>query len=384
MSNVNDYLSALAALPPSAREAALRALEEEFRRDPLEPPGGNGHGPEFPVSVPTLELKMGQNRNAAQEGGKLPFRTAKEIAETTPATVPWVAKPWLAVGAITELDGKIKAAGKTTLCLHLCKALVGGRPFLGQPTAQTPVVYLTEQSGTSFREALEGAGLLDCDSLHVLYWHDTIGIPWPDIVREAVVYCHEVGAKVLVVDTLGQWAGLRGDAENNAGDALEAIRPLQFAAASGLAVLLTRHERKSGGDVGDSARGSSAFGGAVDIILSLRRPEGSNAPDNVRVLHALSRFGDTPATLTIELTEEGYIALGSEAAVALRKAREAILDVAPATADDAMTLEELRKAAGCGRHVAQDATNALVAEGVLTRTGAGKRGDPYRYYLSQG
>ena len=352
-------------------------------------PGGNGHGLEPPawllelphpadeisVFCPAPSVKLGQNRNAGQET-KLRFRTAKEIAETTPANVPWVARPWVVQGAITELDGKIKAAGKTTFLLHLVRAVLDGRPFLGQATAKTHVVFLTEQNDTSFREALEKAGLLGRDDLHVLAWSDAIGIPWHDIMALAVEECHRVGAKLLIVDTLGQWAGLRGDSENNAGDALEAIEPVQRAAASGLAVIVSRHERKSGGEVGDSARGSSAFGGAVDIILSLRRAEG-NASDNVRVLHALSRFSETPATLTVELTEDGYVA-----AVALRKAQEAILDVAPATEEDAMTLEELRKAAGCGRHIAIDAIGALLAEGTLTRVGAGKRGDPYRYYLT--
>lgn len=323
------------------------------------------------------------SRDAVSSARKLVFRTAKEVAEMTPAEVPWVARPWVAVGAITELDGKIKAAGKTTFLLHMCGAVLKGVPFLGEPTAKTHVVYLTEQNGPSFREALARAGLLERDDLHILHWHETVGVPWPEVVAAAVEECHRVGAKMLVVDTLSQFAGLRGDAENNAGDALKAIEPLQAAAASGLAVVLARHERKSGGEVGDSARGSSAFGGAVDVILSLRRPDGGNASPNVRVLHALSRFSETPSTLTIELTEDGYVSLGSEGAVAVRRAREAILDVAPAAPEDAMTLEELRKAAECGRHVALGATNALLAEGILVRIGAGKRGDPYRYHLAE-
>jgi hypothetical protein len=42
-----------------------------------------------------------------------------------------------------------------------------------------------------------------------------------------------VGAGVLIVDTVSQFAGLRGDAENNSGDALAAVEPLQAAAAEG-------------------------------------------------------------------------------------------------------------------------------------------------------
>jgi hypothetical protein len=47
------------------------------------------------------------------------------------------------------------------------------------------------------------------------------------------------------------------------------------AGSAGLAVLMLRHERKGGGEVGESGRGSSAFAGAVDVILQLKRPEGN-------------------------------------------------------------------------------------------------------------
>jgi hypothetical protein len=197
----------------------------------------------------------------------LPFRTARLIRDATPAKPDWVAEGWAAVGAITEVDGKVKLAGKTTWTTHLCRAALDGRPFMGKPTTKTPVVYLTEQSPATFREALRRAGLLDREDFAVLCRHDTIGVPWPEVVAAARAKCRELGARLLVVDTLPQFAGVRGDAENNAGAALEAVAPLQVAAGDGLAVIVLRHERKSGGEVGDSGRGSSAYSGACDIVL---------------------------------------------------------------------------------------------------------------------
>jgi hypothetical protein len=43
-------------------------------------------------------------------------------------------------------------------------------------------------------------------------------VEWPDVVRAAIARCKEVGAETLLIDTLPQFAGLRGDAENNSGD----------------------------------------------------------------------------------------------------------------------------------------------------------------------
>ena len=57
---------------------------------------------------------------------KLKFHSAREIAEMTPERPPWIAVPWLVAGGITELDGKIKASGKTTFATHMCRAILDG------------------------------------------------------------------------------------------------------------------------------------------------------------------------------------------------------------------------------------------------------------------
>jgi putative DNA primase/helicase len=56
---------------------------------------------------------------------KLKFRTGKQIADETPAEVPWILFPWVASGAITEADGKVKL-GKTTLVTGIVSAVLNG------------------------------------------------------------------------------------------------------------------------------------------------------------------------------------------------------------------------------------------------------------------
>jgi len=90
-----------------------------------------------------------------RHSASLKFRTAKEVAETTPQEVPWVARPWAAKETITKVDGKIKLAGKTTLVFHMVGCILDGKPFMGEPTAKSKVVCLTEQGSTSFRKVLE-------------------------------------------------------------------------------------------------------------------------------------------------------------------------------------------------------------------------------------
>jgi hypothetical protein len=336
--------------------------------------GANGNAESVHREVSNLAAllteEVGQNRI-------LRFKSGAEIAMEILEHAEWILPGLVVRGGITELGAKVKA-GKTTLIMSLVRAVVDGLEFLGQPTSRTPTVYLTEQPMVSFRQAMERAGLLGNPDFHVLQHTDTRGLTWPEVVEQAARKCKQVGAKLLVIDTLPQFAGLKGDSENNSGDALAAMDPLSRAAAAGIGIILVRHERKSGGDVGDSGRGSSAFAGAVDIVLSLRRPEG-NAKKTHRVLQALSRFSETPAELLIELTETGYISLGDPHDTAVREAKDSILAVA-ASEPEAVDLKSLIESADVSRATAQRALKELLEEGALAKVGEGRKGDPFKYW----
>lgn len=309
-------------------------------------------------------------------------RTAKELASETPMAVDWYVPGFIAPGVILELAGKLKASGKTTFTAAAVRAVLNGLPFLSQPTRPTGgVFWLTEEQPTTFKETLKRADLLEREDVHIVCRHDIKHLPWRVAMRAAVKQAKAVNAGILIIDTVSQLAGLRGESENNVGDALEAIAPLQDAAAEGLAVIAIRHERKGGGEVGESGRGSSAFSGAVDIVAALRRGEGQTKP-TVRVLHTLSRFTETPDTLVIDLQPTGgYVALGSEGTVAVLEAERVLLDRLPATAEAAASLEDIRRGDPLlARTAAQAAMKRLLDAGSVLRTGTGKKKDAYRFF----
>ena len=321
-----------------------------------------------------------------KEADRKRFFTASEIASLTPNAVPWMVKPWVAEGALTEVEGKIKAAGKTTFVLAMCPAALEGEPFMGEPTTPTPVVYLTEQPRTTFREGLRRAGLLERDDFSVLFRFDALDLSWPETVELAAQECVRVGAKLLVVDTLGPFAGLEGDGENSAGNAQAAIAPLQIVAQrEKLAVVIVRHSRKGGGEVGESGRGSSAFGGAVDLMLSLRR-RGGGAPKTQRIIHTLSRFDETPDDLVVDLVDGQYVALGSEddsSRETIKASQLAVLADGSSLTDDEL-LEAVQS--DLGEEAVKESTHRRardeqLATDALHRVGQGKKGDPYRYQI---
>jgi hypothetical protein len=256
---------------------------------------------------------------------------------------------------------------------------------MGEPTRQSPVVYLTEQPLTSFREALRRADLLEREDFRVLPRPHALGLEWVDVVDLARAECLEVGARLLVVDTLSPFAGIEGDAENSAGAAQAAVGPLQgLAHRHGIAVLIVRHSRKGGGEVGESGRGSSAFGGAVDLLVSIRRRDG-NAPKSQRIIYTLGRFDETPTDLIIDLTEGGYVVLGSEEDASREMIREAVCVALSGGA--ALTEKEILESVepDLDGIASRSAVYRVLAEerekGGLHRVGAGVRGDAFRYQL---
>ncbi|MFY9532267.1 MAG: bifunctional DNA primase/polymerase [Candidatus Acidiferrales bacterium] len=309
------------------------------------------------------------------------FRTGAEIASETPPKPFWVARPWVAQGATTELGGKVKLAGKTTFSTNMVRAVLDGAPFMGEQTIKTPVLYLTEQNPTSFREAMKRAALLGREDFIALFWKDTLGMSWPEVVHAAVDECKRRSAKLLVVDTLHPFAGLGSDRENNSGDALLALQPLQLAADEGIGVLIVRHERKRGGEVADSGRGSSAYAGAVDIVLSLRRAPG-NQKRNVRLIQAVSRFDETPSELLIELGDGGYRSLGEPGEAAREQTKDVILAALLETKKEAVDIEVLAERTKISRAQLQRVLEELLKEGKIEKTGKGRKGDPLRYSAS--
>ncbi len=302
------------------------------------------------------------------------FWTPAELAERDdPEPVP-VVEGYLYRESVSEIVSTPKL-GKTTLAFAIVAAVVTGRPFAGQPTMRGPVVYLTEERPSTVGAVLRRVGLEDSRELYLLFRHEAPK-DWPETMTRAREQARSVGAVLLVVDTLADWAGLVGDMENNAGDALAAVRPLQDAAADGLAVLANRHERKGGGALGESGRGSSAFAGAVDVLIQLRRVDGQGH-ENRRELSAVGRFDNIPPAAVLELREGQYHYLGTASGVERQEVRGLLLDQLPADREAAMPerdlLDELIGSGwDGGRTTARTVLMSLVGEGeVLRERGAG-------------
>ena len=298
----------------------------------------------------------------------LPFELLTEKLAQVPSEPEWLWYGYLAPEVVTLLAASPKV-GKTTMIFGLLAALTNGRPFLGRKSRHAQALLLSEERGPGLREKAERLG----DDLHLLTHAERAGRSWPEIVSQAAAYCHEHDLSVLVVDTFAPWADLHGDAENDAGAVIEALAPLLDAAASGLAVLIVVHQRKSGGEHGEAVRGSSALPGAVDVIVELERERG--LADNTRALKSVSRFPSTPAALVFRFDGQRFEPFGDLGeARAVSETQKIIACLAESAAT--MTADEIAEASALPPSTVRERLRE--ADGV-ERTGRGVRGDPYRF-----
>ena len=320
------------------------------------------------------------------DGGQKAFRarftTPKQIMESATVADPWAVKPYLALGGITDLAGAAKLTGKTTLLMHMAAAIVDGRYFMGHKAKKSPVVFLSEQ-GNNIEKALRSAGLTDHPAIYIMLRHLAHGLTWPQIMQAAILMCEDVGAKVLMVDTLNRFTGLVGEQENQAGAVAEAMTPVLRAARDHeLAVITSRHANHEG-----RGRGSTQFLHDVDIVLTLRSPDAA-LDANVRRLEAHGRYDDIPPVTNIALEKEDgrefYVNHGSSSKMQREATEAAIKDTISERNRLRLpgpTIDDLKKACGASRSTIQRAIEELGHRGALEAYGRGVKNDPVRYQL---
>jgi hypothetical protein len=138
-------------------------------------------------------------------------------------------------------------------------------------TTMTAVLLYTEEGKATFTAMMRRVCAADAANIHVLLRSQTFGRSWSEVCKAMRAYrnAHDIG--LVAVDTFTDLAGLAGEDENISGPVLKAIAQLRPIADDGAAVVIVRHDRKEGGGLVESGRGSGAFAGAVDVLMALRK-----------------------------------------------------------------------------------------------------------------
>lgn len=235
-----------------------------------------------------------------------------DLALAGPETAPWLWHGYLASGQVTLLTSQWKL-GKSTLLAALLARMKTGGELAGMAVRPGKAIVISEESPAKWYE--RGQQLSFGDHL-CWFCRPFLGSPrlaeWQALIDQVIDLHNRHGLALVVIDPLANLSPLKS--ENDAGEMLRTLLPLQRLTAQGVSVLLLHHPRKGAVVPGQAARGSGALCGYVDIIIEMQRVTKSRH-DRRRRLQSYSRHDATPPSWVIELSDDGseYRVLGVSA-----------------------------------------------------------------------
>ena len=228
-----------------AIEAALAAINDVAVDPPLPDRDVGLIAKSVSRYSPGQVFRLPRGEEKAKEEGEREWvwYNGLELADLPDPVVEWVLFPLVARGSVTLLTGQWKTAGKTTLLLSGVNAVLHGHDFLGDPTRQSPVVYLYEGPPDEFRQNDHASQLYHPD-FYLCPQDENMGRTWAEAVDEATTKCLDVGAELLIVDTKAAWLGGVDDQDNQAAHARSSMNLFADAKLNGIGVIVAAHPTK--------------------------------------------------------------------------------------------------------------------------------------------
>jgi hypothetical protein len=370
---------ALAGVPEGQRDESIFKLACKLRHADV--PQGmaetlvleaarNCHPP-FPENTALEKVQRAYSRydpraeiEKANSGKGFLLVDAKDLVASAEPEAEWLWEGILPSGGLSLLVAKPKV-GKTTFAFRLVLAVTSGTEFLGRSTRQGKVIYLAlEEKRSEIRKKLKALAVTP----EGLSFH--FGSAPEKAIQEVQALVRDKKPKLLVVDVLQKFCRIKD--LNDYAQVTNSLEPLMaIAREENCHILLTHHAGKADRQDGDDILGSTALLGGVDTSIHIKKRE------QRRTFFTIQRYGeDTPETV-IELTTDGDLeAVGSRQQVDIDEILPAILE---AVDKGLLTEKEIWERIEKKHDIVSKGIRLLVERGTLSRTGNGKRNDPYLY-----
>jgi hypothetical protein len=303
---------------------------------------------------------------------KFGFTSLTALLNEPDEKVGWIVERLLPSSGFSIIAAKPKV-GKSTLARQLALCVAHGEPFLGRQTLKGSVLYVALEEKRS--EVRDHFRLLGATGME-----EDLGVYIGSAPEEANQWLtREVKNKkpiLVIVDTLFRFA--RVNDVNDYAKVLAALDPLLALARDNSAHLMViHHARKGGGDGGDSTLGSTAIFGSVDTSIILKKTEGK------RTIETQQRYGTElePTLLVFDEASKSVMLGGTREEDDLQRISDeivAFLKTQKESVGEPTIDEEVKGRTDLKRKALRD----LVAKNEISRTGAGKRGDPFLYFYS--
>ena len=188
---------------------------------------------------------------------------------------------------VTVLAAKPKA-GKTNLVVGMLAENFNRRTWLGEPAKELRCVYLGEEPGFRFGKRLSDSQVSADTARARFAYVDARSLSdcptWQEKLERVRAYIDAMSDRpnLLVIDTLGFWAGL-SDFNDYATVSREFKPVLDFAQGTSVAVLLVHHSRKGNGTDIDAISGSNALAANAGAVALLSKIDGNDTQRKLTV-----------------------------------------------------------------------------------------------------
>ncbi len=335
---------------------------------------------------PDCNITGAKNKNSIlapieSDPARIEFWTPVPITELKDSPpIDWLWDGYIARGRITELVG-IWKSGKTTLVAHLLKEMAHGGEMAGKNVSRAKVLIISEEDSSEWKERKDEYGLgEDIDLICIPFKTKPSRKDW----EAFTLYIRELASSydLIVIDTIANnWSVID---ENSNSEVITAMMPIRAWAQEGVGAFIIHHCRKGDGQEGQASRGAGGLPAFVDILLEFRRYDPSREDDTRRTIKGYSRRKETPREVVIELIGDNYKLLGTKSETKATERLDTLLSQLPVTEPGA-TGDEMKDGWPSeprpGIRTLKEDLETLHREGKIKRTGAGKKGSPYRYWL---
>jgi hypothetical protein len=316
--------------------------------------------------------------------------SAEDILAFQDEPVKWVWQDYIAEGDLFIIAAYPKV-GKSTFFYPLGLSVARGVKFLDRATTQGGVLALAmEEHIRDVRKRLLKLGLQKTDPIHV----ESKPVPnTTEGLKALAEYIRRECISLVFIDSLAAFWNIKSEIDN--AEIQRVLDPLrQLARQENVAICLVHHESKFGGrdsngnatSDGKSIRGGGALLGAVDQAITMAS-YGKSATR--RLLSSNGRRAEAPRKLIIELSGEpalsnpkpySFKVIGTPDQMTSQGYQDAMKEI---LTDEWQTIEEIDEQSAFSEDVTRKALEGLFEAGEAERDGKGKKGDPYKYRLSQ-
>jgi hypothetical protein len=258
--------------------------------------------------------------------------------------------------------------GKSTFVRNLCKAVARGEEFFGRMTQKGLVIYLClEEKRAEIAEHFRRMGMDDENIvIHT-------GRTPSDALAALEAAVEELSPVLVVIDPLVRFVGIRDF--NDYGQVTRGLEPIIDLAREASCqphIMAVHHNGKGERDGGDSLLGSTALFGTVDTLLTMRKR------GTARTIESIQRYGENIAETVVNLEPHTGLTTpgGDLEALNLSERKGQVLE---SIGEESLPEGDIKERVGGHAGLTSKAIRALCGEGLLERTGAGKKNDPFLY-----